>query len=170
MVDYKTYEELPKRLQYFVGTIKEHGYTDIRNLQSPCNFFGQKSFGCEVWVDAEEMVKGKIPHRHEIQKIITKGNMKNLFGVENLSISVHYKNKQQLGEKFLPELKKRLKECPAAKDVHSVRFDIKSRNDDPQVNVILRRDNHIDSWGIIYQILLYFKKEKGYPELDIRVS
>jgi hypothetical protein len=170
MVDYKTYEELPKRVQYFVDTIKEHGYTDIRSFESPCKYFGKKSFGCKVWIDAEEMIQGKIPYRYQVEKIIAKGSIKDLFGIEHLSISVCYKNKQQLGKKFLPELKKRLKECQAGKDVHSVRFDINNKFTDPQVYVVLRRNSDMDSWAIIHKELFDFKLEKGYPMLDTKIS
>lgn len=171
MVDYKTYEELPKRVQYFVDTIKEHGYTDIRSFESPCKFFGKKSFGCNVWIDAEEMVQGKIPYRYQVEKSITKGSIKDLFGIEYLSISVFYKNKQQLGKKFLPELKKRLKESKAGNSVHSVRFDINSRYDEPLVFVVLRRGGyHIDTWNLIKNILEEFKIEKGYPMLGTKIS
>lgn len=170
MVDYKTYEELPKRVQYFVDTIKEHGYTDIRSFESPCKFFGKKSFGCNVWIDAEEMVQGKIPYRYQVQKSITKGSIKDLFGIEYLSISVFYKNKQQLGKKFLPELKKRLKESKAGNYIHSVRFNINSHNEDPQVFVVLRRDHPMGCWNTINIILEEFKIEKGYPELETKIS
>lgn len=171
MINYKTYEELPKRVQYFVGTIKDMGYDDIRDFQFPCKYFGAESFKCSIWVDAEETVKGVIPYRGTIQNKVSYGLMKNIFGIGHLSISVHYKNKQQLGKKFLPELKKRLKESSAGGVIHSVRFDDKTLNDDPQVFVVLRRGGyHIDSWNVIKNILEEFKIEKGYPYLDVKIS
>ncbi len=171
MVDYKTYEELPKRVQYFVDTIKEHGYTDIRSFESPCKYFDEKSFGCKVWVDAEETVQRKIPYRHQIQNIITKGNIKNLFGIGHLSVCVHYKNKQQLGNKFLPELKKRLKSSEFGDCVHSVRFNIKSYNDDPEIFVVLRYGNQtLETYPGIKNILTEFMKEKEYFNMNIRIT
>tara|TARA_R110000868_G_scaffold168585_3_gene403364 strand:+ start:2111 stop:2623 length:513 start_codon:yes stop_codon:yes gene_type:complete len=170
MIDYKTYEELPKRVQYFVGTIQNYGHTDIRSFESPCKFFGQNSFGCKVWIDSEEMVQGKIPYRFQVQEIVTQGTIKDLFGIEHLSIVVCYKNKQQLGKKFLPELKKRLKESSDGKYVHSVRFDINNKFTDPQVYVVLRRNSDMNSWGIIKNIFEEFKIEKGYPYLDVKIS
>lgn len=170
MIRYQTYEELPKRVQYFVNSIKETGYDDIRSFQFPCIYSGDNSFGCSVWIDAEEMVKGLIPYRGVVQHKISNGLTKYVFGIKNLNISVHYKNKQQFGEKFLPELKKRLKECSEGKYVHSVRFDCKSLNNDPQVFVVLRRGNDIETWGIIKNILEDFKTEKGYPNLYVKVS
>lgn len=170
MIDYKTYEELPKRVQYFVDSIIKQGYDDIRSLQFPCRYYNVDSFGCSVWIDAEEMVKGVIPFRGVIQSKLNHGSSKNIFGLGYLNISVHYKNKQQLGEKFLPELKKRLKDSSAGGDIHSVRFDVKTRNDDPEVFVVLRRGNRIESWGIINNILEEFKIEKGYVNLCTRIS
>jgi hypothetical protein len=170
MVDYQTYEELPKRIQYYVNSIKETGYDDIRSFQFPCKYFGGNSFGCSIWIDAEEMVKGLIPYRGVIQNMITNSLTKNIFNIGYLHISVHYKNKQQLGKKFLPELKKRLKESLAGKYIHSVRFDENSRNNDPEVFVVLRRDNDIETWGIVKNILEDFKIEKGYPNLYVKIS
>lgn len=171
MIDYKTYDELPRRIQYFVDSVKSIGYEDIRNFEYPCKYFGENSFGCKVWIDAEDTVRGVIPYRGVIQGQLDRGNMSYLFGIKTTSISVRYKNKQQLGQKFLPELKKRLKESPAGKDIHSVRFDISSYNDDPQVFVVLRRGGyHIDSWGIIKKLLEDFKVEKGYPNLYVKIS
>ena len=170
MSGYQTYEELPKRIQYFVDSIKEMGYDDVRSFQFPCIYYGEDSFGCDVWIDAEEMVKGLIPYRGPLQSKLNYGTTKNMFSIRSTNISVHYKNKQQFGEKFLPELKKRLKECSEGKYVHSVRFDCKSLNDDPQVFVVLRRGNDIGTWGVIKNILEDFKKEKGYPNLYVKVS
>ena len=169
---YKTYEELPKRIQYFVETIKKEGYHDITNIQFPCRYFGEQSFGCFIWIDAEEVVKGKIPYRGKVQGSIARGSIKNVFGLGHLSIGVFYKNKQQFGQKFLPELKKRLKESPVGKDIHSVRFDIKNKNEDPEVFVILKRNGtyQMDAWRMVNKILEDFKIEKGYPNLETRIS
>lgn len=170
MIDYKTYEELPKRVQYFVNSITKQGYDDIRSFQFPCKYYSDDSFGCSVWVDAEEMVKGVIPYRGVIQSKLNHGSSKNMFNIGSLNISVHYKNKQQFGKKFLSELKKRLKASSAGGDIHSVRYDDKTRNDDPEVFVVLRRGNRIESWGIINNILEEFKMEKGYVNLYTRIS
>lgn len=171
MIDYKTYDELPRRIQYFVDSIKSKGYDDLRNFQYPCKYWGEDSFGCNVWIDAEDTVKGVIPYRGTIQSILDNGSLCNLFGIRTTSISVHYKNKQQLGQKFLPELKKRLKESSAGDHIHSVRFDIKTKNDDPQVFVVLRRGGyHTDSWGVIKNLIENFKVEKGYPNLYVKIS
>ena len=94
-----------------------------------------------------------------------------MFNIGYLSISVHYKNKQQFGKKFLPELKKRLRESSAGNVIHSVRYDEKTLNDDPEVFVVLRRGGyHIDSWSVIKNILEDFKIEKGYPNLGVKIS
>ena len=171
MIDYQTYDELPKRIQYFVDSIIKMGYDDIRSFQFPCKYYGADSFGCSVWVDAEETVKGIIPYRGVIQSKLSYGTTKNMFGIVGLNISVHYKNKQQFGKKFLPELKKRLRESSAGDVIHSVRYDEKTRNDDPQVFVVLRRGGyHIDSWNVIKKILEDFKVEKGYPYLDVKIN
>jgi len=170
MHEYKTFEELPKRIQYFVEILKSHGHTDIRNFNFPLKYFGIDSFSCKVWIDSEEMVQGKVPYRGTVQKILSEGNIKNLFGIGYLNISVHYKNKQQLGKKFLPELKRRLKESSAGKDIHSVRFDVKSYNEDPQVYVVLNKYQYIDTWGVIKEIIEHFKIELGYPYLDVRIN
>lgn len=171
MNDYLTYDELPKRIQYFVDSIKEMGYDDIRSFEYPSKYFGPESFGCSIWVDAEQTIKGEIPYRGTIQSIVRSILSKNMFGIGYLNISVHYKNKQQLGKKFLPELKKRLRESSAGNDIHSVRYDDKTLNDDPQVFVVLRGGGyHIDSWSVIKNILEDFKIEKGYPNLQVRIS
>ena len=172
MSNFKTYEELPKRVQYFVDTIKKEGYQDITNFMFPCKYFGENSFGCVVWLDAEEVAKGKIPFRGIIRASIACGRIKNVFGLGNLSISVFYKNKQQSGQKFLPELKKRLKESPVGKDIHSVRFDVKTKNEDPEVFVVLKRNGtyQMDGWRMVNKILEEFKIEKGYPCLETRIS
>jgi hypothetical protein len=146
------------------------GYDDIRSFQYPCKYYGADSFGCSIWIDAEQTVKGEIPYRGVIQSMVSGSLLKNMFGLGSLDISVHYKNKQQLGKKFLPELKKRLKESIAGKDIHSVRYDEKTRNEDPQVFVVLRRGCDIDSWGIIQNLLKEFKVEKGYPYLYVKIS
>jgi hypothetical protein len=166
-----SYETLPSRVRLFVDMIKEdYGYDDFRCFEFPAKYYGENSFRCQLWIDVEEMVMGKIPYRRNIQEMINNNSIQNIFGIDCVSISVHYKNKQQLSKKFLPELKKILKESPVAKDIHSVRFDIKSLNDDPEVFVVLRRSSDIDSWGVIKNILEKFKVEKGYPCLDVRIS
>lgn len=171
MIEYKTYEELPKRIQYFVDSILEQGYKDVRSYEYPCRYYGAESFGCKVWIDAEEVVKGVIPYRGTIQSKLNHGSIKNMFNIGYLSISVHYKNKQQFGKKFLPELKKRLRESSAGNVIHSVRYDEKTLNDDPEVFVVLRRGGyHIDSWSVIKNILEDFKIEKGYPNLGVKIS
>lgn len=170
MIDYQTYDELPKRIQYFVDSLKEMGYDDIRSFQFPCKYFGVDSFGCSIWVDAEQTIKGDIPYRGTIQSKVSNTLSKNMFGIGYLNISVYYKNKQQLGKKFLPELKKRLKECPDGGYIHSVRYDEKTLNDDPQVFVVLSRNCKMNSWGVIKKILEEFKVEKGYPYLRVKIS
>jgi len=169
---YQAYEELPKRVQHYVDTIKSLGYTEISNLQFPCLYFGKNSFGCKIWIDAEEMVQGKIPFRWKVHDIVNSGDgVKHLFGIGYTSISISYKNKQQLGDKFLSELKKRLKVSEFGGCVHSVRFDIKSYNDDPQIYVVLRRGNQsIESYPSIRNILTEFIKEKEYPNMGIRIT
>ena len=153
MIDYQTYDELPKRIQYFVDSIKEMGYDDIRSFQFPCKYYGPESFGCSIWIDTEQTVKGEIPYRGVIQSRVNDTLSKNVFGLGYLNISVHYKNKQQFGKKFLPELKKRLRESSVGDIIHSVRYNEKTRNDDPQVFVVFRRGGyHIDGWNIIKNI------------------
>jgi hypothetical protein len=39
MYEYKTFEELPKRVQYFVETLKSHGHMDIRDFDFPSKIF-----------------------------------------------------------------------------------------------------------------------------------
>lgn len=161
MRDYKTFDDLPKRIQYFVETIKKDGFQDITEFEFPCKYYGEGSFGCKIWIDAEETAQGKIPYRGVVQGLVGSGGLRGVFGVGNTSILVRYKNKQQFGKKFLPELKKRLKESSAGGDVHSVRFDLQSYNDDPEVFVVLRNNRKMDTWRIIKNILEEFKIEKG---------
>jgi hypothetical protein len=169
---YQPYEELPRRVQHYVDTIKSLGYTDIRDFQFPCKYFGKNSFGFRVWIDSEEMVQGKIPFRWKVYDIVNSDNgVKDLFGVGYTSISVSYKNKQQLGDKFLPELKKRLKSSEFGGSIHSVRFDINRNNDDPEIYVVLRRGNQsIDDYPSIHNFLTEFIKEKEYPNMSIRIT
>ena len=170
MSDYKTYEELPKRIQYLINDIKSTGYEDIRSFQYPIKFYGENTFGCKIWVDAEDVVKGIIPYRGVIHSKVNDKIINDMFGLKSSSISVHYKNKQQLGQKFLPELKKRLKESSAGEYIHSVRFNINSINDDPEVFVVLTRNKSIECWNVVKNILEQFILEKGYPKLYIRIS
>jgi hypothetical protein len=166
-----TYETLPNRVRLFVDTIKEdYGYDDFRCFEFPAKYYGENSFRCQLWIDVEEMVMGKIPYRWKIQEMINHNLIKNIFGIDYVCVSVHYKNKQQLSKKFLTELKKILKESPVATDIHSVRFDIKSLNNDPEVYVVLRRSSDIDTWGVIQNLIKEFKVEKGYPCLSVRIS
>jgi len=169
---FKTYEELPKRIQYFVDTLKKEGYQDISDFEFPCRYFGDNSFGCKVWIDAEDVVRGKMPFRGLIQGSIGRGSISDVFGIKVTSISVHYKDKQKFSKKFLPELKKRLKESAVGCDIHSVRFDVKNKNEDPEVFVVLKRNGtyQMDSWTTINDILKNFKIEKGYPCLETRIS
>jgi hypothetical protein len=168
---FKTYEELPKRVQYFVNTIKKEGYQDITNLEFPCKYFGEDSFGCLIWIDAEDVARGKMPFRELVKNSIEHGSIKNVFGITHLSIGVFYKNKQQFGQKFLPELKKRLKESPVGDDIHSVRFDVKNKKKTPQVFIILKPYGLVlNSRVLINKILEEFKIEKGYFNLQTRIS
>ena len=42
MYKYKTFEELPKRVQYFVEILKSHGHMDIRDFGFPLKYFGDE--------------------------------------------------------------------------------------------------------------------------------
>ena len=139
MIDYQKFEELPKRVQYFVNTIKESGYEDITNYIFPSKYYGNNSFYCTVWIDSEEMIQGKIEDRCKINILLQRPSIKNIFGINIVNINVRYKNKQKLSKKFLPELKKRLKNSEDGVDIHAVRFDIKSEIEDPPSSCCVKK-------------------------------